>query len=329
MDRAVWILWMCCAGQLYEMNGRFDDSPCVGYLRHLVLHGSAASVHRVLDMPAAFAFAARPWTSSIGRPRRGGGPPSMSTDADGTTIGFGARRRASAPVAMQSRLAAPKLKLATRGADASTSTPGSIGGSSGRSVSVRSPSRSKRPARPNLAVSLASDGSSGHEEEGSRSSKASDPSAGGVGSAAACRTMSDEPVEKTSKAKKTAACRACGGSGAVTCKACAGAGTLAAGGFHAKNQVNLKNVVGTNWTAHRRTKGWRHFEAIGKSPADKANGKPDALVHLAATCDRDVTVWVSVFANQEWSDGVARVPTFRGWRTQRRRERRKRQPPPR
>lgn len=53
--------------------------------------------------------------------------------------------------------------------------------------------------------------------------------------------------------------------------------------------------VGTNWTAHHRTKGWRHFEAVGKSPADKANGKPQALVHLAATCDRDVTVWVSVF----------------------------------
>ena len=43
---------------------------------------------------------------------------------------------------------------------------------------------------------------------------------------------------------------------------------------------------------YRYHEGWRHFEAVGKSPADKANGKPEALVHLAATCDRDITVWV-------------------------------------
>ena len=40
------------------------------------------------------------------------------------------------------------------------------------------------------------------------------------------------------------------------------------------------------------TEGWRHFEAVGKSPADKANGRPDAAVQMAATCDRAITVWV-------------------------------------
>jgi len=87
-------------------------------------------------------------------------------------------------------------------------------------------------------------------------------------------------------------CKGCGGSGLVLCKACAGSGALKAGGFHAKNHVDVKNIVGTNWTAHRRTRGWRHFEAIGKSSADKANGKPVAMVNLAATCDREITVWV-------------------------------------
>jgi tryptophan-rich hypothetical protein len=59
-----------------------------------------------------------------------------------------------------------------------------------------------------------------------------------------------------------------------------------------KNLVDMKKVVGTNWTAHRRTQGWRHFEAVGKSPADKANGKPDGAVLMAATCDRAISVWV-------------------------------------
>lgn len=93
--------------------------------------------------------------------------------------------------------------------------------------------------------------------------------------------------------KMKAACKGCGGTGATSCTSCGGSGTLAAGGFHSKNHVDVKNIVGTNWTAHRRTRGWRHFEAIGKSPADKGNGNHEAMIHLAATCDRDITVWVS------------------------------------
>lgn len=115
-----------------------------------------------------------------------------------------------------------------------------------------------------------------------------------------------DPTRDASRRAPKKACKGCDGTGAAECRACRGTGALAAGGFHAKNHVDLRSVVGTNWTAHRRTKGWRHFEAVGKSPADKANGKPDATVHLAATCDRDVTVWVSVRElkdRQLWSAG--------------------------
>ena len=117
-----------------------------------------------------------------------------------------------------------------------------------------------------------------------------------------------DPTGDASRREKAPkkACKGCGGTGVAECRACRGTGALAAGGFHAKNHVDLRSVVGTNWTAHRRTEGWRHFEAVGKSPADKANGKPHATVLLAATCDRDVTVWVSVRElkdRQLWSAG--------------------------
>ena len=104
---------------------------------------------------------------------------------------------------------------------------------------------------------------------------------------------SSKSNKKKNKAPRTikVACKGCQGTGLTRCRSCGGSGTLAPGGFHAKNHVDVKNIVGTNWTAHRRTRGWRHFEAVGKSPADKANGKL-AMVHLAATCDRDITVWV-------------------------------------
>ena len=118
----------------------------------------------------------------------------------------------------------------------------------------------------------------------------------------------DPPIDATKKkrVKAVKTCKACDGVGVVECRACKGVGTLAAGGFHSKNHVDMANVVGTNWTAHVRTKGWRHFEAIGKSPADKTNGKPRASVHLAATCDRDITVWVDVKELKDrnlWSAG--------------------------
>ena len=82
----------------------------------------------------------------------------------------------------------------------------------------------------------------------------------------------DATKKKRVKAVKT--CKACDGVGVVECRACKGVGTLAAGGFHSKNHVDMANVVGTNWTAHVRTKGWRHFEAIGKSPAAKRTASP-------------------------------------------------------
>lgn len=149
--------------------------------------------------------------------------------------------------------------------------------------------------KPPLVIRAASHGDDAPADASARRPRLVDPS-----------NESKKRVTTTGAKRAVETCVACGGVGVVECRACGGKGTLAAGGFHAKNHVDMANVVGTNWTAHRRTKGWRHFECIGKSPADKANGKPRASVHLAATCDRDVTVWVDVKELKDrhlWSAG--------------------------
>ena len=149
--------------------------------------------------------------------------------------------------------------------------------------------------RPSLIVHAASHGDDAPADASARHPRLVDPS-----------NESKKRVTTTGAKRAVDTCVACGGVGVVECRACGGKGILAAGGFHAKNHVDMANVVGTNWTAHRRTKGWRHFECIGKSPADKANGKPRASVHLAATCDRDVTVWVDAKELKDrnlWSAG--------------------------
>jgi len=103
-----------------------------------------------------------------------------------------------------------------------------------------------------------------------------------------------DPLRATTPSRRRV-CSGCGGTGAAPCRTCRGAGALNPGGFHAKNHVDARTVVGTNWTAHERTLGWRHFEAIEAAPArrDPRGGrKAEASVRLAATCDRDVTLWV-------------------------------------
>ena len=106
------------------------------------------------------------------------------------------------------------------------------------------------------------------------------------------------------------ACVRCDDTGTSPCRACQGTGALSPGGFHAKNHVDLKSVVGTNWTAHVRTEGWRHFEATEVRPADKKADPPRsyASVRLTATCDRAVSVWVPV---KELKD---RVKWSAGWK---------------
>ena len=119
--------------------------------------------------------------------------------------------------------------------------------------------------KPPLVIRAASHGDDAPADASARRPRLVDPS-----------NESKKRVTTTGAKRAVETCVACGGVGVVECRACGGKGILAAGGFHAKNHVDMANVVGTNWTAHRRTKGWRHFECIGKSPADKANGKPRA-----------------------------------------------------
>jgi len=95
------------------------------------------------------------------------------------------------------------------------------------------------------------------------------------------------------------ACPRCRDAGKRACDNCKGNGYLPPGGFHAKNAIDMKNAVGTKWTAHRRTRGWRHFECVGASPKAKT-------LTLRATCDTSVTVDVPVKFlrdRMEWSAG--------------------------
>jgi tryptophan-rich hypothetical protein len=61
----------------------------------------------------------------------------------------------------------------------------------------------------------------------------------------------------------------------------------------------MKNAVGTRWTAHKRTRGWRHFECVSASPKAKT-------LTLRATCDTSITVDIPVKFlkdRMEWSAG--------------------------
>ena len=88
-------------------------------------------------------------------------------------------------------------------------------------------------------------------------------------------------------------CAMCGDTGHQTCAACKGHGTLPSGGFFSsQNGVSFAKVVGTNRTALRRTKGWRHFEATETRTRLDEEKKKIRFVTLAATCDREQKVEV-------------------------------------
>lgn len=109
-----------------------------------------------------------------------------------------------------------------------------------------------------------------------------------------------DPTRRDSSGLNTStSCAWCEDSGASDCKTCSGAGVLSPGGFHSKNHVDVKTVVGTNWTAMIRTKGWRHFEATEVLAKDKS-------VKLTATCDRAIYIWVNLEDlkdRNKWSAG--------------------------
>ncbi len=65
------------------------------------------------------------------------------------------------------------------------------------------------------------------------------------------------------------ACRAT--SGVVTCQDCGGRGVMARGGYTRSNPVSIKQVVGSKWTAHERTFGWKHFVVRERRKEGAAN----------------------------------------------------------
>jgi tryptophan-rich hypothetical protein len=102
--------------------------------------------------------------------------------------------------------------------------------------------------------------------------------------------------------QRTRACGRCAGTAAVPCAPCSGTGRLPPGGYNARNPVNAARVVGTKWTAMQRTLGWRHFRVLQR----RREGKGEAFVLLAATCDERTQLWVSLGALKDrraWAAG--------------------------
>jgi len=89
---------------------------------------------------------------------------------------------------------------------------------------------------------------------------------------------------------------------------CAGHGLLAPGGFSKTNSINFSKVVGTNWTALRRTKGWRHFECTEKRVDSRQDSRQlnRKFVTLSATCDRTQKIEVDLKElkdRSKWASG--------------------------
>ncbi|XP_024532659.1 uncharacterized protein LOC112346931 [Selaginella moellendorffii] len=96
-------------------------------------------------------------------------------------------------------------------------------------------------------------------------------------------------VKPLSDAYPPLPCRCCKGYGEMACEQCEGRGTLALGGYHRKNPVDMARVVGSKWTAMERTFGWRHYEARAKQRmSDK-----EWFVQMVATCDTTTQLWVN------------------------------------
>ena len=98
-------------------------------------------------------------------------------------------------------------------------------------------------------------------------------------------------------------CERCSDTGYQTCQTCEGFGSLPSGGFSSKNSINFDKVLGTNWTALLRTKGWRHFEATAKRVDSETRSK---FVTLSATCDREQTIEVPLVElknREKWAAG--------------------------
>ena len=97
-------------------------------------------------------------------------------------------------------------------------------------------------------------------------------------------------------------CAWCDNTRVIPCETCQGTGYLhRSGGYHAKNQVHLSRVVGTNWTGLERTLGWRHFSVKQKMKIGKT-----IYLLLVATCDDTARLWVPVDvlkSRQLWAAG--------------------------
>lgn len=61
---------------------------------------------------------------------------------------------------------------------------------------------------------------------------------------------------------------------------CRGGGVLARGGYQTRNPVKLSTILGSKWTAHERTFGWRHFRVLNRK------NEGDKVVFVEARCYR-------------------------------------------
>ncbi|MEO1093517.1 MAG: TIGR02450 family Trp-rich protein [Cyanobacteria bacterium J06638_28] len=55
----------------------------------------------------------------------------------------------------------------------------------------------------------------------------------------------------------------------------------------AKKQ-KFPHLVGSKWTAHQKTLGWRHFQVVNRK-----NERGIVFAELVAACDPDVRFWIN------------------------------------
>ncbi|KAK9799761.1 hypothetical protein WJX73_001563 [Symbiochloris irregularis] len=98
----------------------------------------------------------------------------------------------------------------------------------------------------------------------------------------------DRPVQNTVYSSASTSARPEVQEGVQVCQDCQGKGRLERGGYHKRNPLRRKQLVGTQWTSIERQHGWRHFRVVEK----RRDEKKATHVLMASTCDKEVRFWV-------------------------------------